>query len=75
VLAGPMIDRLTMLLSDQAPQYCRPIRCSGNITAAVVASEAVPEDLDRCIELICDWAASGFKTAESTHVNQQLSHC
>jgi len=73
VFSGPMLDRLTVLLGGQPPQYCRLIRCSGEMTAALVSAERVPDDLDRCIELIGDWAASCFKTAESTFVTRQLT--
>ncbi|HOJ75276.1 MAG TPA: HDOD domain-containing protein [Phycisphaerae bacterium] len=73
VFSGPMLDRLTVLLGGQPPQYCRLIRCSGEMTAALVSAERVPDDLDRSIELIGDWAASCFKTAESTFVTRQLT--
>lgn len=73
LLTGSMVDRLTTLLAGRAPQYCRTMACEGELTAALVAAESVPEETDLSLGLVCDWAASWFRAAESNHLSQQLS--
>lgn len=71
-LPGPVMDRLTVMMGE-APQYGRPIECSGGLTAAVLLAERPGDDTGRALGLIGEWAAPWFKAAEAAVFGQQLA--